>query len=182
MLIGIKMNEEIVIKNGFVLFWRGFPSNWHPSEFVINNTKFNCVEQFMMAEKAKLFNDKETLNKIMKSDSPKEQKKLGRKVKGFDDNKWATIRYNVVLKATIEKYKQNPDLLKLLLDTGENRFVECSPYDKVWGIGMGTDDPDATKPGKWKGENLLGKIITEARDILRMEVVEDFMDPLKVLE
>lgn len=176
------MNEEIVIKDGFVLFWGGFPSNWHPSVFVLNGMKFNCMEQFMMVAKAKLFNDEESVKKIMATDSPREQKKLGRKVKGFNNDEWAKVRHDIILLGTIAKYKQNPKLLDLLFATGNNTFVECSPYDTIWGIGMSMDDPDATDPAKWKGENLLGKIITEARDILRMAIVEDFMNPLKVLE
>ena len=71
-------------------------------------------------------------------------------------------RYEVVVLGNVAKYSQNPELLKLLLEAPAS-FVEASPEDDVWGIGMGMDDPDITDPSKWRGQNLLGQAIAEAR-------------------
>lgn len=137
--------------------------------FTIDGIQYNCVEQWMMAEKARLFKDDEVYQKIMNSPHPKAQKAFGRKIRGYDDAEWSKVRYEVVLKGTIEKYKQNPELLELLLATGDAQFVECSPMDRIWGIGMRRTDPNATIPDRWQGQNLLGKIITAAREILKQE-------------
>jgi predicted NAD-dependent protein-ADP-ribosyltransferase YbiA (DUF1768 family) len=32
--------------------------------------------------------------------------------------------------------------------------------DKIWGIGMGEEDPGIEDPSNWKGLNLLGQAIT----------------------
>jgi hypothetical protein len=122
---------------------------------------------YMMAEKAALFGDHEAVQHIMKAEHPAEMQRLGRKVKGFDETVWACERYNIVLNGTLEKYRQNEDLRKLLLATGDLVFVEASPTDKVWGIGLRASDPDSGDKNLWRGLNLLGKANTEARDIIR---------------
>lgn len=45
---------------------------------------YNCTEQYMMAEKAQLFGDKDSEDLIMISPRPRDQKYLGRNVKNFD--------------------------------------------------------------------------------------------------
>lgn len=157
----------MLIKDGFLLFWNEWPSNWTHSPFTLNKIKYNCVEQFMMAKKAEFFNDTKTYNKIMKASHPREQKALGREVKNYNDNKWSSVRYQIVLEGTLAKYQQNESLKQKLLDTGDLIFVEASPSDTIWGIGMDENHPNATRPQNWKGKNLLGKCITETRSIIR---------------
>lgn len=164
------MSTELTIRDGYALFWGQWPSNWERSSFTLDGKRYNCVEQYMMAEKARLFKDNRMLKNIMSSTEPRDQKRYGRLIKGFDERKWSSVRYNVVLRGTIEKYRQNKHLLAKLMETGNLTFVEASPNDKIWGIGMRSDDPNATHPGKWLGKNLLGKAITEAREILRKEL------------
>ncbi len=93
--------SDTLIKNGHFLFWRGWPSNWFASPFELNNTRYNCVEQWMMSEKARVFDDKETLKAIMEIDDPHQQKKLGRGVKGFDVDKWAPVCFDIVLQGSL---------------------------------------------------------------------------------
>lgn len=63
-------------------------SNWHPSRFTVNGVDFKNNEQFMMYCKAKLFGDEVCAEKILRTDSPREHKALGRSVRGFDETKW----------------------------------------------------------------------------------------------
>lgn len=133
---------------------------------LIDSVSYSCVEQYMMAMKARLFGDRVTLKKIMATQIPKAQKQLGREVKGFDPDKWSDVAYEVVLRATVEKYRQNPKLLILLQKVGDLEFVEASPVDKIWGIGLGTDNPDALDKSKWRGQNLLGKAIAQAKQLI----------------
>jgi len=156
--------------NGFLFFWGDWPSNWEHSPFELDGIRYNCVEQCMMASKAKLFKDSQSLTKIMAATDPKDQKRYGREVKNFSEPKWAQVRYDIVLRATVQKYKQNPELLQLLLATGTDKFVEASPTDRVWGIGMRKDDRGVENRINWRGMNLLGKAIDEARDIIRKEL------------
>jgi hypothetical protein len=161
--------RELRVRGQYIFFWSEWPSNWEQSPFTIDGQRYGCVEQWMMAEKARLFGDAETERRIMEASHPKEQKALGRAVKGYIDGTWAKVRYGVVLMGTLEKYRQNADLREKLLATGDLTFVEASPYDTVWGIGMRADAEGADDPSRWKGQNLLGRAITEARGILRVE-------------
>jgi hypothetical protein len=162
---------QVLFKNGLALFYGAWPSNWEHSPFIIDGVQYSCNEQWMMAEKARLFNDEATLFLIMNTSDPSDQKRYGRAVRGFNKEIWDKACYSIVLRGTIEKYKQNSELLKLLLASKDAQFVEASPNDKIWGIGMRATDPNATDPTKWRGQNLLGKAITEAREIIRKEII-----------
>lgn len=152
-----------------VLFWRtsDIYSNWHPSEFKIDGVKYYNVEQYMMAEKARLFKDAKTLSKIMKTKNPSEIKKLGREVDGYRDEQWVKRRFDVVCKACYAKFTQNKDLGDQLLATGDYTIVEASPSDSIWGIGLEENDPRAWCKSKWLGQNLLGKALMHARSQMK---------------
>ncbi len=158
--------SDIVTGNGLCLFWTAWPSNWQSSPMLIDSVRYSCVEQYMMSMKARLFGDRDELNKIMSTQIPKLHKDYGRAVKGFNPEVWSSVAYEVVLRATVEKYRQNPKLLILLQKIGDLEFVEASPVDVIWGIGLGTDNPDALDKSKWKGQNLLGKAITHAKKLI----------------
>lgn len=147
------------IADNFVFFWNGMFSNWHPSMFVVNGIKYNTGEQYMMHQKALLFCDTLTAKKIMQSTDPKEQKGLGRQIKGFDSYRWDKVKYDIVKKGLKEKFIQNPVFKKVLLEGKGKTFIEASPYDRVWGIGFKEQDA-LDNISNW-GENLLGKILTE---------------------
>ena len=121
----------------------------------------------MMAQKALLFDDKKTYEKIMASEHPKEIKALGREIRNFEQSKWDEHKYQIVLNGNIAKFSQNERLRDFLLGTGFAVLAEASPYDRIWGIRLSADDPLAKDPKCWQGENLLGFVLMETRDILR---------------
>jgi ribA/ribD-fused uncharacterized protein len=159
------------VTDEFVFFFtnRDIFSNWYIASFKINEMYFNCVEQYMMYQKAKLFHDRETAIRIMNTEEPAKQKMLGRLVKDFDDTQWVKYRLDFVKDACVAKYRQNPELLKILLETDSKTIVEASPYDRIWGIGLAKDHPDIENPRKWRGLNLAGKALMIARKILKKE-------------
>ena len=141
-------------------------SQWYRCTFTASELSFNCAEQYMMHGKAVLFGDADVAAEILRTAHPKQQKALGRKVKNFDDRVWKRERENIVLAGSRLKYTQNPALLEQLLATKGTELVEASPYDRIWGIGLSAKDPRAQDPATWKGQNLLGKILTKLRDEL----------------
>ena len=163
--LGITDSEE---DGKFVFFWKlnhkneEF-SNWYPKEFVIEGIKYNCVEQYMMAKKALLFNDIDIYQKIMASADPGECKNLGKLVSNFDPATWDSCKREIVFNANYAKFTQNPELMAKLKQTGDAILAEASPHDRIWGIGMAADDQDAKYPDRWKGENILGSILMEIR-------------------
>jgi hypothetical protein len=141
-------------------------SQWYRCSFRVDDVTFNCAEQFMMHGKARLFDDVEVAAKILAADHPRDHKALGRKVKNFDDAAWKRARETIVLNGNRAKFTQNPALRDALLATKGTLLVEASPYDRIWGIGLSATDPRARNPTLWKGQNLLGKILTALRDEL----------------
>lgn len=147
----------------FTLFWHGPFSQWHMQNFRVDGVLYNCAEQYMMAEKAKLFGDFFAEAQIMDSSDPREQKKLGREVKNFDKEVWDAYAKTAVFKANHAKFTQNPDLLEQLLATEGTTLVEASPRDRIWGIGLGPDNPLAHDRANWRGTNWLGEVLTDVR-------------------
>lgn len=150
-------------------FLKGFLSNWYKSEFTVNGVKFVNSEQWMMYQKAKIFGDDETAQKILASTSPSEIKGLGRKVRNYNDTVWNGVRQIVVYEGLKAKFEQNPDLAKQLLDTGDDILVECNPYDNIWAIHMTEDDPRVQDISQWQGQNLLGFTLMLVRTYLKKE-------------
>jgi len=153
-------------------FWNSIYSQWYTTtnQFVENNIKYNNAESYMMYKKALLFNDTEIAQEILKSNHPGTVKRLGRKIKNFDDQKWNDNKLDIVERANYLKFTQNPDLLRMLLADKDLILVEASPQDKIWGIGLHFDDDKVLDENNWNGENLLGKCIMNIRnDILNKE-------------
>lgn len=156
-----------MVTDKYVFFWNGVFSQWYPAKFVIEEVEYNCCEQYMMAQKALLFNDLESHKMIMYSKSPDEQKGFGRRVKGFDKDKWEAVCRQVVFDANMAKFTQNPKMLEELMDTKQLEIVEASPYDKIWGIGLHETDSKALDKSQWQGTNWLGEAIMSVREKLR---------------
>lgn len=154
------------ITDDFVFFWHGPFSQWYPSPMIINGASFNCAEQWMMYGKAKLFNAHNIAQQIMETDQPKEQKRLGRTIPNFDFDQWTQVCNSLVELGTYNKFIQNSDLFVELERNKDKFFVEASPYDKVWGIGLNVDNDDVLTIEKWRGENRLGSCINNARDLI----------------
>ncbi|OBT65030.1 hypothetical protein VE03_05249 [Pseudogymnoascus sp. 23342-1-I1] len=127
---------------------------------------FSCAEQFMMYCKAGRFNDTDTQRRVLATGSPKEQKHLGRQVKGFDDARWDEVKSDVVVAGSIAKFARNWKLRDKLLATGDRLLAEASAQDPVWGIGFSAKHAMAHQQ-HW-GENRLGKALMVARDHIRL--------------
>ena len=142
-------------------------SQWYDVYFEIDSIQYHTTEQYMMASKARLFGDEDTLNEIMNATTPFEYKKLGRKVKGFEPSLWDEKKLDIVVEGNKAKFGQNPELKEFLLSTDDAILVEASPYDTIWGIGMDRETALNSKVEDWKGENLLGCALMEVRDWLK---------------
>lgn len=160
-----------------VFFYTEWPSNFfranfrYLSRFSGAEHEFFCTEQAFMYEKAVCFGDEATAKKILEAGTPMAAKELGRQVKPFDNDTWEKYRYEVMRDVNLEKYRQNPDLAKRLLDQrfDGRTFVEASPVDGIWGIRIPQGAPGIDDEANWRGRNLLGKAITEVRNILKEE-------------
>lgn len=160
------------ITDKFVFFWgtKDCFSQWHPCVFTESGSKYSSTEQFMMAEKARLFKDEDSCTKIMSSSDPRKIKSQGRLVKNWNEKLWNAHREDIVYRGNLAKFSQNPHLKAQLQKTGSRMIVEASPNDAIWGIGLADTDPACMDPSKWKGLNLLGKALMRVRETLEKQV------------
>jgi len=158
---------KMKITDKYVFFWNGIYSQWHPSTFIVDEYEYNTAEKFMMHQKALFFGDEETASQIMRTDRPDEQKALGRQVKNFNSDRWQKVCLGIVYKGNYAKFTQNEDFKKELMETGDRIIVEASPYDQIWGIGMGENEHGIEDPKNWKGQNLLRWVIMMVRQHLK---------------
>ncbi len=151
----------------FVLFWPGPFSQWAAYDIEVDRVSYNTCEQYMMACKARQFDDFETLARIMAESDPGKQKALGRVVRNFNQDQWHEVAQSVVYTANLAKFSQHSYLQKMLFATADRTIVEASAKDQIWGIGLSFSDPAALFPACWKGTNWLGIAIMQVREHLR---------------
>lgn len=172
--------EDLISKydNGeklrYLFFWGHKPSSdgtilktclsqWFDCYFSVDGFTYNTAEQYMMCQKALLFNDEETFKRILEASHPSEFKNLGRLVKNFNPTIWDKHKFEIVVKGNLAKFSQNPQLNNFLLSTGDKVLVEASPCDKIWGIGLRYNTSNIENPHTWKGLNLLGFALMQVR-------------------
>ncbi len=155
--------DQTVGKSCFSQWYAGVP-------FEIDGIVYPTAEHWMMAQKARLFDDQQTYTEILTAPTPGEAKKLGRKISPFDEATWLAERFALVVQGNLAKFSQHPTLQHFLLGTGSRVLVEASPADRIWGIGLAQDHPDAGNPYKWQGLNLLGFALMEVRSQLQADL------------
>ncbi len=180
----MKYNNQYIIdqlaageKLKYVFFWghtekkdlvtKACFSQWYESSFEVEGITYPTTEHWMMSKKAALFEDEDIYQKIINCQTPGEAKDLGRQVKGFKTAVWKKHRMEIVVNGNFHKFSQNEALGTFLKNTKKRVLVEASPLDSIWGIGMAEDHPDILNASAWKGANLLGFALMEARDLLR---------------
>lgn len=62
----------------------------------------------------------------------------------------------------------------MLFSTYPKTLVHASPLDSIWGIELSAEDKRAWNKDTWRGQNLLGEILTKVRD----KLMESFDEPL----
>lgn len=152
----------------FLFFWGAESplSQWHPAPVSYGRLTLPTAEHWMMACKALVFGDEDALARIVETPSPAAAKALGRRVQNFDADVWRDRSKQAVYLGNERKFS-SPGMRELLSSTEEATLVEASPMDRIWGIGLGADNPRASCRAQWRGENRLGHILTALRADIR---------------
>lgn len=147
----------------------GYLSNWYLSKFVLGEITFSSMEQYMMYEKAQTFGDQKIADQILMTDQVGKIKSLGRSVRHYQEVVWNGVRQIRIYEGLLAKFGQNQELLEKLLETGDAILAECAVQDRIWGIGLSMKDEKRFDMQAWKGQNLLGYALMEARSRLKRE-------------
>lgn len=140
--------------------YKDFLSNFYPCRIEYDGEVFYSSEQLFMACKAVYFGDIATYERILMTSSPKEAKKLGRQVKNFDAEEWNYAKEPIMMFCLRLKFDQNEPMRRELVNLSNGRyFVEASPWDKEWGVGLEEHDPRVQSVSSHRGLNKLGRAL-----------------------
>ncbi|MGN0978144.1 MAG: NADAR domain-containing protein [Faecousia sp.] len=145
----------------------GFLSSWYPCGFTLEGKRYCCPEQYVLEQKALLSGDMQTAGRILSAKDCRELQMFENTGNNVDPRTWDGFRQIVAYRASLAKFRQNPELGEKLLATGDALLAECSESDPIWGIGLALEDAAAEDPGQWQGQNLLGFALMAVRDALR---------------
>lgn len=124
-------------------------SNFAPVQIMYEWKRYLSVEAAYQAAKCVKLDDKEILMRLTGS----EARKFGRLVEVRPD--WYEIKIPIMEK--LLRYKFNyPDFKQKLLDTGDEKIVHLSPWDRFWGVN-----------DNHRGQNKLGELIMKIREELK---------------
>ena len=95
---------------------------------------------------------------IMSTENALESKLLARDIVGYDEWKWKDVAYQECYKGIFEKFNQNENLKRVLVNTGNKTLVESS-YDQIWGTGIPLTDPACLDKTKWYNPGIMSKLL-----------------------
>ena len=173
-----------------VAFWHEYEENgifsqWYKTSFKFNGREYVTAEQYMMSEKALLFEDFDSYKKILRAQDPGICKALGRGVQNFNPAKWNKVFREIIFMGNFLKAQYDINFLDALLETGNAILIEASPYDDNYGAGLKAEDLLDSKgllkipPQDWhkfgstrQAQNHLGFVLMGLRDFYREFLME----------
>ena len=172
-------------RTGYECFSNFFDQTDCPFDFVVPREVFafpvderdrmvKCTfsEKSIMLYKAAVMGDRDSYKKIAEATTPAAAKKLGRSVRGFDDNLWNRVVCTVALDVVHQKFSKTSSIREVLLGTGQELLAEATSDDRIWGIGIDLGDERVQTPARWQGTNILGWALMEAREALQCGVAD----------
>ena len=142
--------------------------------FTVNGELFLCMEQFFMVTKARFFGNvcngfnMQLIYHLFSLRDPVQMKREAAFLTALPINRscWRASAAALILPGLIAKFSQNYVLSKLLIGMGDRRFVEASPSDKFWGVGLSLTNPNLNFPDRHCGQNMMGQCLSKVRGII----------------
>lgn len=133
----------------------GYLATYSNHGFFKDGIYWKTSEHYYQAQK---FVEPEVKLKIANAKTPKIASTIGRDRNLNLRSDWEEIKQNIMYDAVYFKFKQNKDILRKFLDTGNAELVEATVKENYWGCGPNND-----------GQNNYGKILVRVRKQLRTE-------------
>ena len=155
------MSESKGLLNNSIKFYRangkyGFLSNLYKEPVFFEGKWWDTAEHAYQFGK---FRDKEIAEWVMSAPKPHLVSVVGHGIFAFDITpNWSKIKVERMKNILHSKFSLNQELKKKLIETEDSILIENSKTDNFWGIGP-----------KFKGKNMLGKLLMEIREKLQME-------------
>lgn len=131
----------------------GWASNFERAKQIIDDIEYDSNEHYYQSQKAK---DPKVRTWIREAPSAWLAMKAGRSLRPKEMvEHWHLLKIIVMRTGLLAKFLQNPKLGKKLIETGNASIHEDSTTDMFWGV---------------KGDDWLGKLLMEVREIIKKEV------------
>lgn len=149
----------------YIIFKNGIFSDYSRSEFIMNGICFCSSKTAYAYLKAKFFNDERIMYLSSVSTNPGSGRDFSKSVRGFNEEKWSTVRYKCLVYILKHKFTQNNNAMNELLNT-ENKNIYFLSKNKKLGI---INFVDGMNENEFIGENLLGKALVETREWIKQK-------------
>uniref|UniRef100_A0A6V2S337 NADAR domain-containing protein n=2 Tax=Emiliania huxleyi TaxID=2903 RepID=A0A6V2S337_EMIHU len=126
-------------------------------------------EKLIMLCKAAAMRDYASFDAIARARTPAEAKRLGRGVSPWDERLWTRVVCTVAHAIVLAKARGVPHFRAALLQTGRALIAEATSNDRHWGIGLDEGHASVQTPALWRGSNILGWALMEAREVIAGE-------------
>lgn len=154
--------QTFTIDDNIIYFYRakeepyGCFSNFSAHIFELDGALWPTSEHYFQAQK---FVGTAHAEEIRQARSAKQAAEIGRQRARPLRTDWEEVKDAVMRRAVLKKFEAHSDIREILLATGDKLIIENSPTDYYWGVG-----------GDRSGQNKLGQILMEVREILRNQV------------
>ena len=142
-------------------------SNFYTTLIETSEGIFTSSEHVYTHARALYFEDEEAQREIKVADEPRDAKEWAKKVKGFDKERWDSVKDKAMASALLHKFTQCNMLQEGLLSTHPFLLVEASPGDRYWGIGRSLKDLATGNYVTQRGQNNLGLMLMSLRTMFR---------------
>lgn len=144
-------------------------SNFYATRVVINGETFSSSEQAYQFSKAIICEREDIAKFIKQCNDPVKIKHQGDRVEV--KKKWENQKLNVMKCIVTGKFLQNQEIRDKLINTGSSELYECTT-NTFWGTGWRIDSPQWITTANFPGDNQLGKILMEVRDLINGGITE----------
>ena len=133
----------------------GYLANYSNYGFTVDGVYYPTAEHFYQASK---FDNPEIIQKILSCKTAREAASVGRDRNNKRIDHFKDIKLDKMYQAVYEKFQQNPDIRKKLIETGDEEIREMTDQESYWGVGPQLD-----------GENHMGEILMRVREELKKQ-------------
>jgi ribA/ribD-fused uncharacterized protein len=126
---------------------------------------FGSAAHLLVSLEARFYGDVECEARARFATSPKVVQAVAKAIRRdvVLERAWQQQRAREIGYAVRLKFEQHPELAQRLLGTGNALLCYANPAERILGIGVADNHPNACQPHRWVGQNLLGLALTCVR-------------------